>query len=338
MNVDRYNLRKVILEEYKQFEEGFRSAEGVFVEGKFDRIMISGMGGSSWPGDILRIFLDTVWKTRNGRDIGVYQNRFYTLPSQAYNRCLNFVCSHSGNTEETIASLEEAIEKKLPTVGIASGGRVEKICKAEGIPFVKLPIPFEYFQPRMATGHFISALYAVLVKSEMLMDERKDFLACAAILKKKIKTLESQGRDIAQSLVGKTPIIYSNDRYRALALTWKIKINENAKTPAFWNYLPEMNHNEMVGFTNPQAQFRAVMLRDTEDDPRNLKRYENTARLLGERGVETQILDIPGDTVYDRVFLTLSLGDWISYYLALEYGIDPTPVNMVEDFKRMLKE
>lgn len=334
---DPSNLRKVIEEEYAQFKEGLAAARGIRVEGDFDKIMISGMGGSALPGNICRIFLGSAWKSKGEKRLAVFQNRFYRLPHEAYENCLNIICSHSGNTEETIAAFEEALAHNLPCVGIASGGKIEAMCREHGIPFVKLPIPFPNFQPRMATGHFVAAIYGILIQSELVLDEAQEMLAHGEKMKSRILELEERGQAIAKKLVGKTPVLFSNTRFKSLAMIWKIKINENAKTPAFWNYLPELNHNEMVGYTLPQAKFIAVMLRDGEDDPRNLKRYEITARLLEETGVEVCILDIEGETVYDRVFSTLVLGDWVSYFLALAYGVDPTPVEMVEKLKGLLK-
>lgn len=336
--IDRSDLRKVILQEYSQFAEGIRASEGVRVEGKFEKIMISGMGGSALPGNIFRVFLGSEWHSEGEKQLGVFQNRFYRLPHEAREECLNFVCSHSGNTEETIASLMQAIEEGLPVVGIASGGKIEEICVQHQIPFVKLPIPFANFQPRMATGHFVSAMYGVLVNSGLVRDDTQKLLAFGDEMRELIPTLEEPGKEIAKKLVGKTPVVFSDTRFKSLAMIWKIKINENAKTPAFWNYFPELNHNEMVGYTLPQAKFIAVMLRDPGDDPRNLKRYGITAKLLEKQGVETITLDIQGETVYNKVFSTLALGDWVSYSLALEYGIDPTPVDMVEDLKKLLKD
>jgi glucose/mannose-6-phosphate isomerase len=119
-------------------------------------------------------------------------------------------------------------------------------------------------------------------------------------------------------------------------MIWKIKINENAKTPAFWNFFPELNHNEMVGFTLPQAKFTVVMLRDSDDHPKNKKRFEVTAGLLREKGVSVEIVEMPGETVFEKMFGSILIADFTSYYLALEYGQDPTPVNMVEQLKKML--
>lgn len=333
---DPSNLRRVIEEEYKQFEDGIFAAKKISFPGAYDSVTISGMGGSALPGNILRIFLHSVWRIVGKKGIEVFQNRFYSLPPEAYKNSLNFFCSHSGNTEETLASFKEAIQHNLPSIGIASGGKLESMCQEYAIPFVKLPIPFPNFQPRMATGHFISALHTVLANSGVIEDAEKDLLRAGETLKTLIPTLEKKGKEIADRIFGKTPVFYSNTYLKSLAMIWKIKVNENAKTPAFWNYFPELNHNEMVGFTLPQAKFILVMLRDALDDPRNLKRYEITARLLEEKGVETTILDIEGETVYDRVFSTLVVGDWASYHLALRYGIDPTPVALVEDLKKKL--
>jgi glucose/mannose-6-phosphate isomerase len=334
---DTFNLRRVIFEEGKQFQEGISVAKGVSLPGSYDSITISGMGGSALPGNILRILLHRAWRTVRKKPISIYQNRFYSLPPEAYRNSLNLICSHSGNTEETLASFEEAIANKLPVVGIASGGKLEALCREYGVPFVKLPIPFDNFQPRMATGHFVSAIHTVLADSGIIEDDSENLLRCGEYLQTIIPELETKGMEIAERIAGKTPVVYADTYLKSLAMIWKIKINENAKTPAFWNYFPELNHNEMVGFTLPQGKFIAILLRDVEDDPRNAKRFDITADLMRKQGVDTMVLDISGEGAYNKVFGALALGDWASYHLALLYGIDPTPVDMVEELKVRLK-
>jgi glucose/mannose-6-phosphate isomerase len=161
-------------------------------------------------------------------------------------------------------------------------------------------------------------------------------LQYAESLKAKLAEYETMGQALAKKLIGTTPVIYSTVRYKSVAMIWKIKINENAKTPAFWNFFPELNHNEMVGFTLPQAKFTVVMLRDSDDHPKNKKRFEVTAGLLQEKGVAVEIVEMPGETVFEKMFGSILIADFTSYYLALEYGQDPTPVNMVEQLKKML--
>jgi glucose/mannose-6-phosphate isomerase len=119
-------------------------------------------------------------------------------------------------------------------------------------------------------------------------------------------------------------------------MIWKIKINENAKTPAFWNFYPELNHNEMVGFALPQGKFHIVTLLDKNDHPQDIKRMKITAKLMKKKGIDTTLIELEDKDIFNTIFSALTLGDWVSYYLALEYGQDPTTVDMVEDLKKLL--
>ncbi|MDP3957196.1 MAG: bifunctional phosphoglucose/phosphomannose isomerase [bacterium] len=336
--IDKSNLRQMLLDSPDQFMEGFRIAKGIKLSGTFKSVMISGMGGSALPGNLFRVYLSDLARRKKltGKRIGIFQNRFYGLPHESYDECLNFICSYSGNTEETVASFEEALKNNLPCVGLSSGGKIEAMCKEHGVPHIKLPIPFPGFQPRVGTGYFVGAMYQVLVNQGLVPDTTEEILAYAEELKAKLPEYEEQGRALSEKLKGKTPIIYSTTRFKSVAMIWKIKINENAKTPAFWNFFPELNHNEMVGFTLPQGKFIVVMLRDEEDFPKVVKRFDVTARLLREKGVEVEIINMPGESVFEKMFGTTLIADFTSYYLALAYGVDPTPVDMVEELKKML--
>ncbi|HFC36188.1 MAG TPA: bifunctional phosphoglucose/phosphomannose isomerase [Candidatus Moranbacteria bacterium] len=338
--LDKFNLRKVILQEAEQIKVGLSLAENVKPQGDFKSITISGMGGSALPADILDILVkDFLRKSESQDDIKryfeIYRNRTYHLPEEAYDKSLNVVCSYSGNTEETISSLREVVKNKLPCVALSNGGMVEKICQENNIPHIQIPYPFENFQPRIATGYFVFAIWKILqnigIVGEVVSDE------IVANLEKKIVETEEYGQGLAQKIFRKTPIVYSTDKFKALAMVWKIKFNENSKTPAFWNYFSEVNHNEMVGFTNPQADFHFIMLRDKAGHPQNIKRMEVMAKLLKKNNLDSEIIDIEGGEIVEKVFSTLYLGDWVSYYLALEYETDPTPVQMVEEFKKLIK-
>ncbi len=332
-------MRQVILDSPSQFMEGLDLAKNIKIDGDFKSIMISGMGGSALPGNLLRIYINSLFKkgASAGKRLEVYQNRFYSLPPEAYENSLNIFCSYSGNTEETIASFKEALKNNLPCIGISNGGKVEEMCGESNIPHIKLPSPGENFQPRMATGYFFAAIFQTLVNAGLVEDKTEELLELSNKLGKETVELEKKGKEIAKKLVGRTPIIYASTKYKALAMIWKIKFNENAKTPAFWNFFPELNHNEMVGFTNPQAKIFVLMIRDPEDHPRDIQRFEITSKLLKEKGIESEIIDMEENGVFYNIFSTLYLGDWASYYLALEYGQNPTPVDMVEEFKDLLK-
>lgn len=336
-NVDKYGLRRVINEEYKQIKEGLALTGDLKFDQEFKSITISGMGGSALPGNVLRIFINSTYKGTGERRLQVFQNRFYSLPPEAYDNSLNIISSYSGNTEETIASFKECLDNNLPCVGLSNGGKIKEMCLANNIPHIELPYPFENFQPRMATGYSVMAMFKLLVNSGLVKFDVAQLDEISEKLKNVTPLLEERGKKLAQKLIGKTPIIYAGIKYKSIAHIWKIKINENAKTPAFYNFFPELNHNEMVGYTNPQADFFFVMLMDKKDNPQNIKRFEVMKELMEKKGMGVEIIEIEGNNVFEKVFSSLCLGDWTSYYLALEYGIDPTPVDMVEEFKGLIK-
>lgn len=333
--LDKENLRQVILDSPNQIAIGLRLAKNIKIEGEFSALEISGMGGSSLPANILRIYLNSLYSDNPSQNkrFGIFQNRFYSLPYEAYNQCLNFFASYSGNTEETIASLNQAVSAKLPSVGFATGGKIAEICQQNNIPCVLLPAGI---QPRYATGYFFSTMFQVLVNAKLTEDKTKELLELAENLKTETAALEERGKELAEKLVGKTPIIYSSTKYKSLAMIWKIKINENAKTPSFYNFYPELNHNEMVGWTLPQGKFHIITLMDKHDHPQNIKRMKITANLLKKKGIETNIIEMEDGNVFNTIFSTLILGDWVSYYLGLAYNQDPTPVEMIEALKKRL--
>jgi glucose/mannose-6-phosphate isomerase len=334
--IDKENLYDVIKNIPDQLIQGLELAKDVKVEGQFKAIEISGMGGSALPGNLLRIYLHYLFHKdpeKNHR-FGIFQNRFYSLPPEAFDNCLNIVSSYSGNTEETVSSFEQVLKNNLPCIGIAAGGKILEMCREKNIPCVKMP---GGVQPRMMTATNFAAVFQVLVNSGMIEDKKAELEGTVARLKENTDEFEELGKKIAEETAGKTPVVCGSTKFKSLAMIWKIMFNENAKTPAFWNFFPELNHNEMVGFTKQQGKFHAIMLRDQNDHSRNIKRYQITADILKNYGVDSTIIDMPEGPILYRIFATLQIGCWASYYLALKYEIDPTPVDMVEELKEKLK-
>lgn len=332
-SIDKENLRQVIIDSPKQLGKGLELAKGIKVSGTFNNVVVSGMGGSSLPIDILRTYLNSLYQTKEIKEFELIQNRTYSLPHESYNKCLNIFSSYSGSTEETLASLKEAIENNLPSIGIATGGKLIEMCQASSVPFIILPAGVE---PRYATGYFFGSILQILVNQGMITDKVDDTLALSDRLEKEVLRLEDRGEELAESLVGKTPVIYASDKFRSVAMIWKIKINESATSPAFYNVFPELNHNEMAGWGRPQGKFQIITLLDKSEHPQIVKRMHITADLLKEKGVPTTIIEMEGSDVLNKIFNTLLLGDWVAYYLALSYGQDPTPAKMVNDFKKLL--
>jgi len=334
--IDKENLRQVIIDAPKQFSEGFQLAKNVKLKRqKITAVCVSGMGGSSFPADLLRTYVDYLYESnpKNNQPLEIIQNRSYTLPKRTLKHCLHIFASYSGNTEETISALKEAVALKLPAVGLMHGGKLQELCVKNNIPHVVLP---EVSQPRYASGYFFATSLQILNNFGLIEDKSGEISRLAKKLEEMVLALETPCKALAKKLVGKTPIIHATDRYKSVALVCKIKINENAKTPCFWNFYPELNHNEMLGYTLPQAKFHVITLVDPTDNPRIIKRMKITAPLLKAKSIETTFFEMPGSEIFTKIFGTLLFIDWVSYYLALNYGQDPTPVDMVEDLKKAL--
>ena len=326
-NMDKFNMKKVIAESPEQLVKGLDLAKGVKVEGTFKNVIICGMGGSALPANILNALTHP--------NIPIYIHRDYGLPKEADMGSLIICVSYSGNTEETVSALKKTISRGFKVVSIATGGKLEKISKQNNIILVKIP---SGIQPRSATGYMFSVLAVILSNCGIISDISNDILKTAESLKKISSKLEKQGKNIAQKLKNKIPVVYASNNFKTVARIWKIKFNENSKIPAFCNYFPELNHNEMVGFTqtNKKNNFFVLIIKNKDDHSRIAKRMALTSSILNKKGIKTEFIETEGDFAMSRLFACLLLGDWISYQLGMNYKIDPTPVKMVEDFKKMM--
>jgi len=154
--------------------------------------------------------------------------------------------------------------------------------------------------------------------------------------------IENSGRELAEKIKGKIPVIYSSSQNSAIAYNWKIKFNETGKIPAFYNVFPELNHNEMTGFdvkepTKPLSEkFYFIFLKDEADHPKVIKRMDITKKLYGDRGLSAEMISLDGGNILEKMFSSLLLADWTAYYTAVQYGADPEQVPMVEEFKKLI--
>ena len=147
---------------------------------------------------------------------------------------------------------------------------------------------------------------------------------------------EERAKELAEKLVDKIPVIYSSDRLKAIAYKWKISFNENSKVHAFYNVFPELNHNEMVGYTNIKGNFYIIIIKDEDDYERTRKRMQLTKGIIKKAGVPVVEIALSGPCRLAKLISAIYIGDWTSYYLALEHELDPTPVSIVEEFKKKL--
>ena len=316
-----------------QFTAGLEAGGAVTVAGgPFAEVLVAGMGGS-WMAAAL------VADARLAR-VPVRLHRSYDLPEGLdRQRTLVIAYSFSGNTEECLSAYDSARKAGCALVGVSAGGQLQRRCQRDGVPHVRIPADPPTMQPRSATGYGVGIITALLDRCGIAAEGAVETVAALAdSLRQFMPVARQRGTQVASELGPAVPVVYASPTYGTVARIWKIKFNENAKTPAFWNVLPELNHNEMIGWTQLKGDFHLIFLSDPADDPRILARQEITREMLAAKGLKSTVVTIEGGGLAHRIFSTLLVGDWASYELAIAAGIDPSPVAMVEDFKRLLRQ
>jgi len=290
---------------------------------KCRNICFAGMGGSAFPADLLNTIL-------KNDVIKIYRNYFF--PDSVTAEDFIILESFSGGTEETISSLDHAIGLGAEHMIISHGGKLIDRAKAEGHSYIEIP---ECSQPRLATGYLLRALDLVYTKIHGSGVGDKVWAQTAEFLKENLDKFKSIGKELALKISGCVPIVYSSPLFSSLAMVTKINFNENSKTQSFYNTIPEMNHNEMVGYTNLVMKPFVIYLEDSFSHEGIKLRMKKMQELLNDK-IEFATIKLEGSSVLEQLLYGLQISQFCSYYLALEYGIDPEPVEMVEKFKKLL--
>lgn len=295
---------------------------------KFKKFVVLGMGGSNLTAALLKIYNPAL-------DIVVHKD--YGLPVLANTELrtrLIVASSYSGNTEETIDGFLQARKRRLPIVVVSTGGKLLELAKHHGVLYIQ--IPNTGIQPRMALGFNTKALLKIIGDRAALQETS----ALTSVLKPAV--YERAGSALAKKFQGHVPVIYSSARNQGIAYNWKIKLNETGKVPAFYNVLPELNHNEMTGL-DVQPRSRAlsknlafIFLRDSADHPRVQKRMRILEKLYRDRDLPVFTVDLKGKNSLHKIFSSLVLADWTALYTAKLYGLEAEQVPMVEEFKRLM--
>lgn len=332
------DMRDVIRQQPDQITHSLEVNADVRVEGTFDSMVLAGMGGSGHPGDLL----NALGISRRP----LYVHRNYDLPLSYLTRMgltqpLVVTSSYSGNTEESLTAYKLARAESLPLLASASGGTLESWATRDEVPFCRIDFPG--MQPRHTLFAAFTGIYAALQNSGLVDDITDDLVRVAEVLRTKTAALEAPAQEIAAQITGKIPVYYSSDTLGFATKNFKIQTNENAKYPAFWYTFPELNHNELLGFSklketqNPN-QFFVLLLKDPADHPRNLVRMQITKELYEQWGVSVAEFTAEGETLLEKLFYTVTFGLWVTYFVALANKVDPVVVEGVESFKVRLKE
>ncbi len=306
-----------------------------FTGKQIDAVVFAGMGGSSLVAELVRTWPDL--------NVPFVISKEYRLPDFTNKNTLVICSSYSGNTEETLETLLEAQQRGSHIAVIAHGGKLAERARQHGHILAQLP---EVPQPRTSVFYAYRAVIEILIAAN-LADE-SELHQLSDLVEPLTKTVQqwlpsvlyaqNYAKQLADHMVGKTPIIYGGPLMYPAAYKWKINANENAKNTAWSNFLPEFNHNEFIGWSSHPVEkpFAVVDLLSSFEHPRVQKRFEVTDRMLSGLRPKSVNVQAKGDSVLEHLLYLVLLGDFATTYLALLNGVNPTPVDLVEKFKKEL--
>lgn len=295
-------------------------------------IVICGMGGSAIAGDFVKqIFADNL-------SFPIMVSRDYTLPAFVNEHTLVILSSYSGNTEETISAFGDALTRKAKIIAISTGGEIAKVSKKHILPHITIP---KGFQPRQAIGFSLVTIFRLVEHLFFDVHNPEVLNNAIALVKEKQKLWSSPENNelwiLAEQLYSQPAIIYSSEKLYPAGLRFKGQICENAKMLAFANAVPEMNHNEIVGWDGIQtkAPFSVILFRDADDHTQIQKRFDILKNILSKKTAVYEIHAEGRDMLSKFIFL-IYWGDWVSYFMAILRKTDPTPVDIIAHFKNEL--
>ncbi len=303
-------------------------------------VVVTGLGGSAVGGDLLRVLVED-----NG-EVPLVVNRDYQMPAFVNDRTFVIAASYSGNTEETLSAFEDAQDRGALLACVTSGGELAQRAAHYGTPVAFIP---KGQPPRSAMGYmFIPMLMAAHKVGVIRRDPTGDLQNAIALLEKTreqwnadVPFEKNPAKQLAAKLYGKLPIVYGSQAYSTVvAFRWKTQLNENTKIHAYSNGYPEMNHNEILGWVLAKQQvpnLAVVLLRDQMERPKIVARVETTKRLFA-RAAEVHEVFAEGQSLLARMLHAIYLGDWVSCYLALLYGVNPTDISYINLLKAVLEK
>jgi glucose/mannose-6-phosphate isomerase len=285
-----------------------------------------GMGGSAIGADLARAAIGP----RLTSPISTV--RGYALPPYASAERAALCSSYSGETEETMACFEAAGEIGSRRIVATTGGALEEAARAAEVPVIGLP---SGVQPRAAVGHMFGVACEVAAACGAAPSIRDEIEGAAGHVEARRDELAERSAEIAARLGLGTTVVYGCGLTAPAAYRWKTQINENAKLPAFFNVLPEADHNELAAWVgaDESSELAAVFLLASDQTDRERQRIQLTAKLVGEQARAVELVEAEGESPSARLLEAVLLGDLVSLQLAAKRGIDPSPVEAIERLK-----
>ncbi|MCB9233064.1 MAG: bifunctional phosphoglucose/phosphomannose isomerase [Bacteroidia bacterium] len=295
---------------------------------KIENVTLFGMGGSAFGGEVIKNYVS------DQCPVPFLINRDYSVPAYVGKNSLVIISSYSGNTEETLAAFAEARERGATFVCVSSNGKVREIAQSNGLDLIQVP---GGNPPRSAAGFSITQLLYIFRHFGLIGDFEADF-------QEAVSEVENFGdhelaKNIAAEIRGNFPILYSSPDFESVAIRWRQQIEENGKHICSHHVVPEMNHNELVGWKNPEGILKnstVIFFESDLDLPRNLVRMGISKDLIANCTENIITLKPRGKSRLAQLFYWLHLGDWVSLYLAYINEEDPNPVKVIDFLKEEL--
>ena len=331
--VDSKGMLEDVLGQPHQLEDALWRVESAGLS-SFDSplgLVVCGMGGSAIGADLARGAI------ANRARRPLVTSREYSPPSWVGEGVLVLCSSYSGNTEETLSAYDAVGATGAERVVMTTGGKLAEAARADGVPVIGVP---SGMQPRAAVAYMTVGALEVAALAGVCDSMRGEIEAASVLLRQLVEEWgpdgdpESEPKALASRLTGKVPVVYGAELTTPAAVRWRAQLNENAEIPAFDGVLPEMDHNEICGWGQPT--FTAIFLEDEDQNPRVKRRIELTADVVQAAGSPVERIASRGSTPTERLLSLVLLGDLTSLYLAVLNGVDPTPVDRIEDFKQRL--
>ena len=340
--VDKSNMLSFCVDASKHYGEAARLAKDVAIDYPTPKaIIVAGMGGSAIGGELAKDL------TRDKIHVPVEVCREYSLPAYADKTALVFVVSYSGETEESLSVLLDAVKRKCMIVCISSGGKLDELATRLNIPCLRVP---SRMAPRATLPYLFVPLPVLFEKMNLVSNVTSEICETIKVLEqisvanrpeRPLNDEDSCAKTLASQICGTIPAIYGFGFYRAVAQRFKTQFNENSKVPAKWESFPELNHNEVVGWERLgklAGFFSVVFIRDVGEPEAIRQRIEATKELLRKETVKVFEVQGLGKGRLARMCSTICTGDFTSVYLAVLRGIDPTPVKTISLLKKRIRQ
>lgn len=297
---------------------------------QINNILICGLGGSGIGGSIVAQLVTPT------ATVPIDSSKGYFIPGYVNENTLVIISSYSGNTEETLQCMEQAIQKKSKIVCITSGGSVEKIAKEKGLDYIVVP---GGMPPRSCLGYSLVQLFYILGFFKIINDSFvADLQAAVKLIDQEEAAIIAEATSISKKIIGKLPVIYATTYNEGIAIRFRQQLNENSKILCWHQIIPEMNHNELVGWTEKNDNLAVIFFLDKDEYSRNQARVEINKEVI--KKYTNTIIDIysKGNSSIEKAIYFIHLGDWVSVILGESRGVDLMEIKVIEHLKSALSK